>query len=270
MDEAAILAFMAATGATREQAIAILQAQGYGVAGGKSVYLGEKVTKKGKKATARQTAPGVSDLTGMGGEAKIVAINTKSVEEMYSEFWSSPKVQNQVMGYLQLIGRSNSGEPGAYEIWKDIVDQAAEIYRGGKGPKITPFELLNMSMQGASATGIDITRQIRKYDEDVLKEVANSIAMKKQGAMLSDDEMQEALALANSMIEKGTVTKTEKVRNPKTGKMETVVKTTGGFSQERFESELGKKIEEDSPERVERRKMFEFTDLFDRAIAGGM
>ena len=271
MDELAILTFMAAAEVTREQAIAMLQAQGYGAAvGGKSVYLGEKVTKKGKKAKARQTAPGVSDLTGMGGEAKIVAINTKSVEEMYSEFWSSPSVQNQVMGYLQLIGRSNSGKPGAYEIWKDIVDQAAEIYRDGKGPKITPLELLNMSMQGASATDVDIQRQIREIDKGTLAEVAQAFAINNRGKKLNDVELQEALDMANEIIQKGVVTKTEKVRNPETGKLENVSKTTGGFSQEKFESKLTQKFEEETPELLARRQAFEGLDIFQKIMSGGI
>ena len=271
MDEAAILAFMAAVpNVTREQAIAILQAQGYGAAGNKSVYLGEKVTKKGKKAKARQTAPGVSDLTSLGGEAKIVAINTKSVEEMYSEFWSSPSVQNQVMGYLQLIGRSNSGKPGAYEIWKDIVDQAAEIYRGGQGPKITPLELLNMSMQGASATDVNIQRQIREIDKGTLAEVAQAFAINTRGKKLNDVELQEALDMADKIIQKGVVTKTEKVRNPKTGRLENVLKTTGGFSQEKFESKLTQKFEEETPELLERRKAFEGLDIFQKIMSGGI
>lgn len=261
-DEEAIQAYMTAFGMTREEAIATLSAAA-GIAGismgSNDVFFGETKTtqKKQTRGAAKKTITNVK-------------VDKKSKEDSYGLFWEDESIQNRVLSYLQLIGRAEGGRPAAYEVWKDVVDQAAEIYRGGKGAKITPYELLNMSMQGASATGVDITRQIRKYDEDVLKEVANSIAMKKQGAMLSDEEMQEALALANSMIEKGTVTKTEKVRNPKTGKIETVVKTSPGFSQERFESELGKKIEEDSPERVERRKMFEFTDLFDRIVAGGM
>jgi hypothetical protein len=270
MDEAAILAFMAAMNVTREQAIAILTAAGAGVSGGNDVYIGDKVTKKGKKAPARPTAPGVSDLTGMGGEAEIVATNTKSAEEMYSEFWSNPSVQNQVMGYLQLIGRSNSGKPGAYEIWKDIVDQAAEIYRGGKGPKITPFELLNMSMQGASATDVSIQRQIREYDEGTLTEIAQALAVKNRGKKLNDVELQEALDMADKIIQKGVVTKTEKVRNPKTGKLENVSKTTGGFSQEKFESKLTQKFEEETPELLARRQAFEGLDMFQKIMSGGI
>jgi hypothetical protein len=272
MDEAAIQAFMQAMGVTRDQAIAALSAA-YAMGGGTgsaNVYLGEKVTKKGKKAPARTMAPGASDVAGMGGQAKIVEVNTKPKEDIYSEFWSNPGTQNQVMTYLQLMGRANAGKPGAYEVWKDIVDQAAEIYRGGSGPKITPYELLNMSMQGASATDNIPQRQIREYDKGTLSEIAQAFAIKNRGKKLDDAELQEALDMADKIIQKGVLTKTEQVRNPKTGKLENVSKTTGGFSQEKFESMLGKKFEEETPELVERRKAFEGLDLFQKIMAGGI
>lgn len=116
----------------------------------------------------------------------------------------------------------------------------------------------------------DLARNIVKYDEDVLKEVAQAVALKKQGARLTDAELQDAIDLANSMIQKGTVTESKKVRNPKTGKLETVTTTTPGFSQERFGLELGKQIEEQSPQLVERRQAFEFMDEMSKVLSGGM
>lgn len=116
----------------------------------------------------------------------------------------------------------------------------------------------------------DLAREIVKYDEGVLKEVAQSIALKKAGKTLNDVELKEAIDLANSMISKGTVTKRKQVRNPKTGKLEQITETTPGFSQERFGVELGKKIEQESPELVERRQAFEFMGEMSKILSGGM
>lgn len=259
-DEDTIQTYMAAFDLTRDQAIAALGAAaavGNIEVGGNDVYFGE--TRKTEREPTRGYAT-----------KKVISVTTdrRTKEDSYGLFWSDESVQNRVLSYLQAIGRPEGGKPAAYNVWKDIVDQAAEIYRGGKGAKISPFELLNMSLQGISA--VDVTRQIRMYDEDVLKQVAQAIASKKRGVTLNDQELQEAVDLANSIIERGTVTKTEKVRNPKTGKMETVVKTSPGFSQERFETELGQKIEKETPELVERRKAFEFADILQKALSGGM
>lgn len=256
-DEDVIQAYMAAWDVSRDQAIAALSAVS-ALGGGSAkndVYYGESKTQvqKPTRGAAKKT---VSE----------VQVTKKTKDESYNLFWSDPTTQNRVLSYLELMGKGELGKPGAYEVWKDIVDQAADIYNGGKGSKITPYELLNMSMQGASATGIDTTRQINKYDADVLKEVANSIALKKRGAKLTEQELKDAIALADTLIQKGTVTKTEKVRNPKTGKMENVVTVTPGYSEERFSAELGKKIEKENPEMVERRKAFEFSDILSRAL----
>lgn len=116
----------------------------------------------------------------------------------------------------------------------------------------------------------DLARNVVKYDEAVLKEVAQSIAVNKIGQTLSDEELQNAIDLANSMIEKGTVTKTKNVRNPKTGKLEQITETTPGFSQERFGVQLGQQLEEANPLLAERRKAFEFVDEMSKILSGGM
>lgn len=116
----------------------------------------------------------------------------------------------------------------------------------------------------------DLARSVVKYDEAVLKEVAQSIALNKIGKTLSDEELQGAVDLANSMIAKGTVTKVKNVRNKKTGKLEQITETTPGFSQERFSTELGMKLEQERPQLVERRKAFEFVDEMSKILSGGM
>jgi hypothetical protein len=155
------------------------------------------------------------------------------------------------LGYILSTAFPNVGKN-----WKDFPDLFAQIK--------------DQIIAQPKDTEPSITRSIAKYDESVLKEVAQSIALKKRGAMLNDDELKQAVDLANSLISKGTVTETKKVRNPKTGKIENVVTTTPGFSQERFGVELGKKIEEQSPEMVERRKAFGFIDELQKIMSGGM
>lgn len=114
------------------------------------------------------------------------------------------------------------------------------------------------------------TRQIYKYDVNVLRDVADSVSIKRRGEILSDAEWQEELDRVNKKIEKGTLTTTKVVTNPKTGKKERVVETTPAFTQEGFESQLGQRLEESSPEKIERRKAFEFVGELNKLLAGGM
>jgi hypothetical protein len=125
-------------------------------------------------------------------------------------------------------------------------------------------------MQGASATDVSIQRQIREYDEGTLSEIAQAFAINTRGKKLNDVELQEALDMADKIIQKGVVTKTKQVRNPKTGRLENVSKTTGGFSQEKFESKLTQKFEEETPELLGRRKAFEGLDIFQKIMSGGI
>ena len=256
--EQQIQIYMQTFNVPRDEAIAKLQIQFLSLSGGQGsglVYLGEE-----SKSTL---AP-----KGRGTKTRVVP-NTKSKQETYNLFWTDENIQNQITSYQTAIGRENLGKPGGYELWKSIVDQSAEIYNGGAGTKLTPLQILSMSAGAAGINTVDTQRQIRKYDADVLKEVAQSIALKKRGAMLTDEELSEAISLADSMIEKGTVTTTKKVRNPKTGKIENVSTTTPGFSQETFDVKLGKKLEEDSPQLVQRRKDIQFMDALSEILAGG-
>lgn len=136
----------------------------------------------------------------------------------------------------------------------DLFNQVREQLVFGKGEEEQP----------------ELTRQVVKYDEAVLKEVAQSIALNKIGKSLTDEELQGAIDLANSMISKGTVTRSRQVRNKKTGQLEQITETTPGFSQERFGVELGKQLEQESPQLVERRKAFEFVDEMSKILSGGM
>ncbi len=114
------------------------------------------------------------------------------------------------------------------------------------------------------------TRQIYKYDVNVLRDVADSVSLKRRGEILSDAEWEEELARVNKQIEKGTLTTTKLVTNPKTGKREKVVETVPAFTQEGFESQLGQRLEETSPEKIDRRKAFEFVGELKQLLAGGM
>jgi len=256
--EEQIQLYMQTFNVPRDEAIARLQMQFLGLSGGQGsglVYLGEE-SKPGFKGR------------GTTGKTQVTP-KTKSKQETYNLFWTDENIQNQITSYQTAIGRENLGKPGGYDLWKAIVDQSAEIYNGGAGTKLTPLQILSMSAGAAGINTVDTQRQIRKYDADVLKEVAQSIALKKRGAMLTDEELSEAISLADSMIEKGTVTTTKKVRNPKTGKIESVSTTTPGFSQETFDVKLGKKLEEDSPQLVQRRKDIQFMDALSEILAGG-
>jgi hypothetical protein len=256
--EEQIQVYMETFNVPRNEAIARLQMQLEilgGVYGPGLVYLGEE-SKPGFKGR------------GTTGKTQVTP-KTKSKQETYNLFWTDENIQNQITSYQTAIGRENLGKPGGYDLWKAIVDQAAEIYNGGAGTKLTPLQILSMSAAASGINTVDTQRQIRKYDADVLKEVAQSIALKKRGAMLTDEELSEAISLADSMIEKGTVTTTKKVRNPKTGKIESVSTTTPGFSQETFDVKLGKKLEEDSPQLVQRRKDIQFMDALSEILAGG-
>lgn len=259
MNEATIQAYMSAFKVTREDAIAIL---GDGGGGTSSVYFGE-----GKSTTTTK-------IYGLpGGPPKTVtsapAENTLTIQESYLKFWKDPATKAKVMARLKLMGREELGEKGGYELWKDTVDQSAEIYSSGKGYKITPFELLNLSAKQATSKPQLPQRQVQPLERATVDNFVDSIYLSTKGQLASVEE-KDKLFKEFEALNTGTVTTTKKVKNPKTGVLENVSTTTRGFNQDAAQAKIEADLKKNNPLEYQRRKAFEFSSELNKVMSGGM
>ena len=226
--------------------------------GGQSVYFGP--SKDEYKTVGRPGAP-VRLVTGQSS-------GTKTVEETYLLFWKDKKTKAKVMARLKLMGRAELGEAGAYKIWQDTVDQAAEVYNGGKGYSITPFELLNLSAKQAAPEPQLPQRQVQPLQRAEIDNFVDSIYLSAKGELASPEE-KDKLFEEFEALNTGTVTTTKKVKNKK-GVLENVSTTTRGFNQDAAQAKIEAEIKKNNPLEYQRRKAFEFADEFSRVMSGGM
>ena len=208
MDEVLIDAYMTYNPElTRDQAIAALADEG----GGKNqVYLG---------SSKKQGLISSSDIYNSKFPKAVKTPDTVGIEEMYLRFWTDKKTKAKAMALLNSQGRQDLGELGAYQLWKNKVDESAEIYAGGKGYKITPYELSDMSIRSMNAASLpesDTTKYVSKTTDAQKIETLDAQVQNYLGRRLTEDETKELLASVRKMEKKGTIT-TTKV-DPKTGK----------------------------------------------------
>ena len=172
------------------------------------------------------------------------------------------------MARLKLMGREELGEAGGYNLWKDTVDQAAEIYSSGKGYKITPFELLNLSAKQAAPAPELPQRQVQPLERATIDNFVDSIYLSNKGQLATTEE-KDKLFKEFEALNTGTVTTTKKVRNKK-GVLENVSTTTRGFNQDAAQAKLEAELKKNNPLEYQRRKAFEFSDEFNKIMSGGM
>ena len=246
---------------TREQVIALGGAGG-GAGGTSSVYFGE-----GKSTTTTTKIYGLP-----GGPPKVVTspsgANTSTTAEAYLKFWTDKTTKAKVMARLKLMGREELGEAGAYKMWKDTVDMAAEIYSSGKGFKITPLELLNLSAKQSAPAPQLPQRQVQPLERAEIDNFVDSIYLSKIGQLATNEEKRKHFAEFEAM-NTGTVTTTKKVKNKK-GVLENVSTTTRGFQEDTAQAKLEAEIKKNNPLEYQRRKAFEFAAEFSKVMSGGM
>lgn len=112
------------------------------------------------------------------------------------------------------------------------------------------------------------TRTISEQRPEVLENLVTSWYKKVLSRPPSAEEKAARLAEMQAEIAQGTVTTSTKVRNPKTGKMETVVKSTPGFSQASSEARITEQLKTLNPDDFDRTKRVEFSSWISQNVAG--
>lgn len=113
------------------------------------------------------------------------------------------------------------------------------------------------------------SRTITKQDPLVLGELIDKAYQSKALRKATAEEKAKHIADFKDSIEKGTLTTTKKVKNPKTGKLENVTTVESDFSQNKMEAALNKKIETENPEDFDRAKRIGFNNFLTQNMGGG-
>lgn len=215
-------------------------AQG-GVGANVLVYQGEK---KGKA-----TSP-------TGGTYATKQDDVALVNNVISSYWTDKNIQKKVLSALIASGNSNATQLDAFATWQSVVQQSAQLYNAGKGPKFTPVDILNMSLTKAKpdvTTYLDVPKDMEL--KQILKDRLFPILRKE---VKDNDPAFEALFNdVKNLYQKGETSTT--TVDPKTGKK--IVKRTGGVTDALVKAKIDKYYNEDNQDFLEA-KSLEATDYF--------
>lgn len=166
------------------------------------VYLGP-----GSKTSKVSTSPDAAKAgikTTVGGKDNINMTNSVA-----QSFLTDPKIKSQVTALMAAAGKGTS-LVDAFGAWQAAVSQAATLYAGGTGLKITPLDILKMNLNSGanSLAGTKIGVTVNKEDPAVLGEIMGNAFYKKTGARVTDEQKSELIAIAQKMIDAGQTVKT--------------------------------------------------------------
>jgi hypothetical protein len=165
------------------------------------VYLGP-----GSKTTKVSTSPDAAKAgikTTVAGKDNINMTNSVA-----QSFLTDPKVQSQVTALMAAAGKGTNLVE-SFAAWQAAVSQAATLYAGGTGLKVTPLDILKMNLNsGAGLAGTRIGVTVNKEDPAVLGELMGNAFYKKTGARVTSEQKAELIAIAQKMIDVGQTTKT--------------------------------------------------------------
>lgn len=201
-------------------------------------------------------------------QATMTKDDVKAVSALSASIWEDAALQNKIIGAYAAKGQTISKlQAGA--IWGELVTKAGQIYAGGRGPKITPMDLLTdqLSVMKGDEAALP-QRSIQKIDPVVIKDFVSGIYEKTLGRIATEDEKAEWYDKLKPTIEGGTVSVTRKIKNKKTGKLENVTETTPGFSQQKAAINIEQKLKEANPDDYDRQKRMDFSTWLSQNVAG--
>lgn len=212
-----------------------------GVGAGLFVYQGETPTK-------------------MGIRGKQVTIKKPKVElanNVINSFWEDKTIQNKVMNALIASGNSNATQLDAFATWQSVVQQSANLYNAGRGPKFTPMDILNMSITKSGGKP-DVTIFIdEKKDIELKQTLKDKIFPFIQKTPDDNDPIfKDLFESIKNVVSKGI--KTTTMIDPKTGVK--TVKQTGGMTDQEINARI-QKAYKNSQDMLEA-KSLEATDYF--------
>lgn len=168
-------------------------------------------------------------------------------------------------GYLRnTTSKYNKAIGDAYT--KAAMDWATESARTGR-PDLTLKAFLQenvMPITGGLAANIP-SRSIYQYSPEQLGAKIDEVAQSLLGRTITDTDKQadwyaDLNKALNKMVQKGTVTTTQKVKNPKTGKLEQVTVQKPEVTTEAITQKITGALQTADPEALDRKKRIDFTN----------
>ena len=215
------------------------------------VYNGEKASPVGR------TSKTGGYQTGATMKTEVVP-NVNLANDVVQSYWNDKSIQDKVLSAMRSAGKTNANLLDGFTQWSSVVSTAASIWQGGKGPKMTPMDILNMTIKNAG--GPQVSKDIQQYDKGVLSALVENVYMSSATRKPTTEELNARLLELDKIIQKGvttTTTGTTTVRTPSV--------TLSGL-----EEAVKKKVKTTAKESVETTKSLQFHDWMTQQMRAGI
>lgn len=235
---------------------AMANAGNAGTTGQGNVYLGTKAT----------AVPGVIARPGAKAE-KIPDI--KTIAQAKALYLNDPRVRANWSKTMRKYGLETGNPLVERKAWETAVDGASDWYStSNQTAKITPEQYLQWWAAGSSKQkeARVPSRSIYEYSPEQLAGKIDDVAQSLLGRAITDNDKTASWyknlnKTLNDMVMQGTVTEVpKKVRNPKTGKIETVTIQRPEATTESITQAITGALTEADPVSLERKKNLDFAN----------
>ena len=181
---------------------------------------------------------------------------------------SNPKAFRNIKLAIQKATGKTYNDPNQVGTW---LQKTAENMFYSNDSSVTSLSIEDFiraatasKISGTSTQANIPTRQVYQSTPEQNAAKVDQAALNLLGRELTDVDKQavwykDLTKTIEDMISQGIVTTTSVVKNPKTGKMETLVKQTPGFSQEGIQQTITKALQTADPESLARKERVDFT-----------
>jgi hypothetical protein len=185
------------------------------------------------------------------------APNVALSNDVTQSYWNDKGIQDRVLSAMRASGKTNVNILDGFAQWQSVVQTAASVFQGGKGPKMTPIDILNMTIKNA---GPQVSKDIQQYDKNVLTALIENVYMKAAMKKPTSEELAARLEEVNKIIQAGVTTTTKGTTTTRTPS----VSLTG------LEEAVTKKVKATAPEGVETTKSIQFQDWMTQQMRAGI
>ena len=112
------------------------------------------------------------------------------------------------------------------------------------------------------------TRSIYKYNDEDVDAIINNVYQRRFMRPATPAELEEERTQAKIKLEQGTLTTTKKVKNPITGKLESVVTQEAGPTKEVVEQSIDERIKALNPDEADRTARIGFSSWLSQNVQG--
>lgn len=211
------------------------------------VYAGEKTSKAYVGSTMTTTS-----------KADVKFSNT-----VKQDFWKDATIRTKVKAAMAQAGATNVNDITAFDQWGAIVDKAAAVYAGGQGAKLTPMDVLNMTVNASGSANLPRV-DVQMQDPKVLREIIRNNYKSTIGRLPNEAEEAARMAELQKIINKGSVTTTKTVGGKK------VTTSTPGFTQAGAEALITEKAKKSAPQDYELQQTSKFNNLLTKWMGSGI